>query len=275
MGAAAERLLAATRTDERLRTAGPPSRHEERLRLRGQDVAMGWILAAMIAFGVAVGFAFPYLVAPLVTPRAGEDDVFRLACVLAGFCVGGFAYGVARFTLYRANRRLACLAAYDGLTGLLNQRQFARALNAELQRAQRSGEQTTLIIGDLDHFKLVNDEHGHTVGDDVLAAVSAEVAHCLRPYDLACRIGGEELAIILPRTSKDEGLDIAERIRVRVETRAGDGLPAVTMSCGVAGYPDDASAARELTRRADDAMYEAKAAGRNAVRAWKGSLSAR
>jgi diguanylate cyclase (GGDEF)-like protein len=231
---------------------------------------MGWILAAMIAFGVAVGFAFPFLVAPLITPKAGDDDVFRIACVLAGFCVGGFAYGVARFTLYRANRRLACLAAYDGLTGLLNQREFARSLNAELLRAQRTGERATLIIGDLDHFKLVNDEHGHTVGDDVLAAVSTEITRCLRPYDLACRIGGEELAIILPRTSRNEGVDIAERIRVRVEARRGDDLPAVTISCGVAGYPEDASVARELTRRADDAMYEAKAAGRNTVRAWRG-----
>jgi diguanylate cyclase (GGDEF)-like protein len=231
---------------------------------------MGWILAAMIAFGVAVGFAFPFLVAPLITLRPGDDEVFRVACVVAGFCVGGFAYGVARFTLYRANRRLACLAAYDGLTGLLNQRQFARSLNAELLRAQRTGGHVALIIGDLDHFKLVNDKHGHTVGDDVLAAVAAQVASCLRPYDLACRIGGEELAIILPQTAKEEGLDIAERIRAGVESRDRAGLPAVTMSCGVAGYPEDASAARELTKRADDAMYEAKAAGRNTVCASRG-----
>jgi diguanylate cyclase (GGDEF)-like protein len=268
--ATAERLLAATRTEGRSRAAKPTAGREERFRLRGQDVAMGWILAAMIAFGVAVGFAFPFLVTPLITLRPGETEVFRVACVLAGFCVGGFAYGVARFTLYRANRRLACLAAYDGLTGLLNQRQFARSLNAELVRAQRTGAHTTLIIGDLDHFKLVNDEYGHMVGDDVLAAIAGEVANCLRPYDLACRIGGEELAIILPQTSRTEGLDIAERIRARVEARDRDGLPAVTMSCGVAGYPEDAAAARELTKRADDAMYEAKAAGRNTVRAWTG-----
>ena len=238
----------------------------ERLRLSGQDVAMGWILAAMIAFGVGVGFAFPFLVSPLIALRPGEEDVFRAACVVAGFCVGGFAYGVARFTLFRANRRLACLAAYDGLTGLFNQRQFARCLNAELQRSARTGHATTLLIGDVDHFKQVNDAHGHTVGDDVLAAIAGDVVGSLRRYDLACRIGGEEFAVILPQTSKEEGLEIAERIRARVGGDRDDGLPQVTMSCGVASYPVDATTTRELTKQADDAMYAAKAAGRNTVR---------
>lgn len=231
---------------------------------------MGWILAAMIAFGVAVGIVFPSLVTPLVSFRPGEEDAFRIACILAGFCVGAFAYGVARFTLFRANRRLACLAAYDGLTGLLNQREFARSLDAELERARRTGTSTTLIVTDLDCFKQVNDEHGHTVGDDVLATVAREVARCMRPYDLACRIGGEEFAVILPHTEKQEGLAVAERVRAQVAEARHDDLPAVTISCGVACCPDDAATVRELTRRADDAMYAAKAAGRNAVRAWPG-----
>jgi len=231
---------------------------------------MGWILAAMIAFGVAVGIVFPFLVTPLISLRPGEEQAFRVACVAAGFCVGGFAYGVARFTLFRANRRLACLAAYDGLTGLLNQRQFARSLSAELERARRSGQSTTLIITDLDRFKRVNDEHGHTVGDDVLVAVAEQVAKSVRPYDVACRIGGEEFAIILPQTAKDEGLEIAERIRARVEADERDGQPRVTISCGVASYPGDAATVRDLTRCADDAMYAAKAAGRNTARVWAG-----
>jgi len=257
-------LLALTRTASRPARSTPG----RELRLRGHDVAMGWILAAMIAFGVAVGFAFPFLVTPFITLKPGEADQFRVACVVAGFCVGGFAYGVARFTLFRANRRLARLAAYDGLTGLLNQRQFACSLSAELLRGERSGEQTSLIIADLDHFKRVNDLHGHTVGDDVLAAVAAEIMHGVRPYDLACRIGGEEFAIILPGTSKAEGLAVAERLRLRVEGARGGDLPAVTLSCGVASCPADAGTARDLTRCADDAMYAAKAAGRNTVCAW-------
>jgi diguanylate cyclase (GGDEF)-like protein len=269
--AAAERLLAAVRSDAHLSSL--ETRHatdrDERLHLRGHDVAMGWILAAMIAFGVAVGLVFPTLVGPLVALRPGEEDAFRLACIFAGFCVGAFAYGVARFTLFRANRRLACLAAYDGLTGLLNQRQFARSLSAQVERARRDGQPTTLIITDLDRFKQINDEHGHTVGDDVLAAVADEVAQSVRRYDIACRIGGEEFAVILPGADKDAGLRIAERVRAGVEAATGAGLPAVTISCGIASYPDDAATARDLTRCADDAMYAAKAAGRNTVRAWE------
>jgi len=262
-------LPVAMKTDARSATASAHAPDGARLlRLTGQDVAMGWILAAMIAFGVAVGVVFPFLVSPLVSLRPEAHDMFRLACVAAGFCVGGFAYGVARFTLFRANRRLACLAAYDGLTGLFNQRQFARALPAELQRTQRTGQPTSLIITDLDHFKQVNDLHGHAIGDEVLATVARVVAASVRPFDVVCRIGGEEFAVILPQTTKDEGLAVAERIRTRVALHVDEGQCAVTLSCGVATCPVDAGDPRELVKRADDAMYEAKAAGRNTVRAW-------
>ncbi len=235
-------------------------------RLSGHDVAMGWILAAMIAFGVAVGIAFPFLVTTLIMLKPGEESAFRVACMAAGFCVGGFSYGVARFTLYRANRRLAHLAAYDGLTALFNQRQFARSLSTELLRSQRNDRPVSLIITDLDHFKSINDAHGHTVGDDVLAAVAGDVIASVRPFDVACRIGGEEFAVILPETPKQAAAQVAERIRSRVALTEHEGLPSVTISCGVATYPEDASSIRELTTRADDCMYAAKAAGRNAVR---------
>jgi len=237
-------------------------------RLSGHDVAMGWILAAMIAFGVGVGIVFPFLVTPLLDLRPGAEGVFRIACIAAGFCVGGFAYGVARFTLFRANQRLARIAAYDGLTGLFNQRQFARSLGVELVRAERLGQPASLIITDLDRFKSVNDTYGHAVGDDVLAAVAHDLVSCVRPFDVPCRIGGEEFAVILPQTGKDEAVAVARRICSQVALTAHDGLPEVTISCGVATYPDDADAIRLLTKRADDAMYAAKRAGRNAVRAW-------
>jgi len=260
--------LAALRTDQELCVKASRSEDglERSTHLSGQDVAMGWILAAMIAFGVGVGIVFPVVVAPLIELHEGDAAAFRIACVVAGFCVGGFAYGVARFTLFRANRRLARLAAYDGLTGLFNQRQFARSLSSELLRAQRNGQPASLIITDLDLFKRVNDKHGHTVGDDVLAAVAGDVLACIRPYDVACRIGGEEFAVILPQTDKSQGLEVAERIRARIALTVHEDLPPVTICCGVATYPGDADSIRELTRRADDAMYAAKAAGRNAVR---------
>lgn len=241
---------------------------EQFTRLTGRDVAMNWILVAMIAFGGIVGVVFPYLVVPFVDSKPGQESGYRLACVLAGLCVGGFAYGVARFTLYRANRRLAHLAAYDGLTGLFNRAQFARSLSAELHRAQRTGKPASLIITDLDHFKRVNDENGHATGDDLLAAVACDVIATVRPFDVTCRIGGEEFAVILPQTDKDEGLEVAERIRAAVALTDRAGLPAMTISCGVATFPDDAATIRDLIEHADHALYAAKAAGRNAVRAW-------
>lgn len=254
-------------------TGGPPRpagdhRHTVRL-LTGRDLRMGRILAAMAAFGALVGVVYPFVVSPLVTPQPGREAAFRAACIVAGLLVGGFAYGVARFTLYRANLVLAGLAAYDDLTGLFNQRQFPRSLSAELQRADRNGEPVSLVIADLDCFKHVNDTHGHPVGDAVLAAVAADIAASVRPFDVACRLGGEEFAVILPQTGKEEALAVAERIRSRVAHADRGDLPEVTISCGVATYPDDARSPRTLAKRADDAMYAAKAAGRNAVRAWR------
>ena len=229
---------------------------------------MGWILAAMVAFGVGVGIVFPFLVTPMMNLRPGQEGEFRIACIAAGFCVGAFAYGVARFTLFRANQRLARIAAYDGLTGLFNQRQFARSLGVELVRTERLSQPASLIITDLDRFKSVNDTHGHAVGDDVLAAVARDVVSCVRPFDVPCRIGGEEFAVILPQTGKDQAVAVARRICSHVALTAHEGLPEVTVSCGVATYPDDAAAIRLLTTRADGAMYAAKRAGRNAVCAW-------
>ncbi len=238
-------------------------------RLTSQDVALGQILLVMLAFGGMVGVVYPYLVGALIEVRPGKELAFRLACVVAGFCVGGFAYAVARFTLHRANRRLGLLAAYDDLTGLLNRRSFLYALGAELVRADRGDEPVSLIVADLDHFKRVNDRHGHLTGDAVLTAVAQDVRQSLRPYDAACRIGGEEFAVILPRSGSGDAMEVAERIRTLVGLATREGLPGVTISLGVATFPADGRTIRTLVSRADDAMYAAKDAGRNTVRAWQ------
>jgi diguanylate cyclase (GGDEF)-like protein len=117
----------------------------------------------------------------------------------------------------------------------------------------------------------VNDAYGHGVGDAVLAVVAAELAGCIRSFDAACRIGGEEFAVILPNTGRPEARGVAERIRAGIARDGRDGSPAVTVSCGVATHPCDAATARALVRCADDAMYEAKHAGRNTIGAWSGS----
>jgi len=245
--------------------------------LSGQDVALGWILTAMIAFGGIVGIVFPFLVTTMIDLKEGEQLPFRLACIVAGFCVGGFAYGVSKFTLYRANRRLAVLAAYDPLTRLLNRREFVRTLGYELIRAQRDQQPVSLIAADLDHFKRVNDERGHLVGDDVLVGVANDLVRSVRPFDLVSRTGGEEFAVVLPHTDKQQATLVAERIRALVALTAHGDLPDVTISCGIATFPEDAESLRLLATHADDAMYAAKRAGRNTVRTWStdlGSLDA-
>ncbi|MBU2602003.1 MAG: GGDEF domain-containing protein [Actinobacteria bacterium] len=236
-----------------------------------KDVAMGWILFYMLAFGALVGLTFPWVVADMLEWKPDQEPLFRLACVVAGVSVGGFAYGVARFTLYRANRHLAHLAVFDALTGLANQRYFFQLLRAEISRAGRQDATTTLIIADLDHFKHINDAHGHPVGNAVLAEVGRTILECVRAYDVGCRIGGEEFAVILPDTGLSGAWVVAERIRIAVSTITSQTLPPVTISVGIAVFPEDADTLQELVRKADDAMYAAKDAGRNTTMAWRDS----
>jgi diguanylate cyclase (GGDEF)-like protein len=229
---------------------------------------MGPILFFMLAFGAAVGVAFPWVISGMVDWQPGQELAFRLTCVVAGLSVGGFAYGVARFTLYRTNRHLAHLAVFDPLTGLVNQRYFFQLLRAELTRCMRQGSTTSIIVADLDHFKRINDAHGHLVGNEVLAKTGAALLETVRTYDVACRIGGEEFAVILPDTDRAGAYAVAERIRGAVATQTDLELPSVTVSLGVAVFPEDAQTLKELVTRADDAMYAAKAAGRNTTCTW-------
>ncbi len=233
-----------------------------------KDVAMGPILFFMLAFGAVVGIAFPWVISGMVDWQPSQDTVFRLTCVVAGLSVGGFAYGVARFTLYRTNRHLARLAAFDPLTGLVNQRYFFQLLRGELTRSMRRRSTTSIIIADLDHFKRINDVHGHLKGPAALAKTGAALMETVRTYDVACRIGGEEFAVILPDTDRAGAYAVAERIRGAVATITDPELPPVTVSLGVAVFPEDADTLKELVTRADDAMYAAKAAGRNTTCTW-------
>ena len=230
---------------------------------------MGWIFLAMAAFGLLVGLLFPLLVSGLVVERPDRLIAFRVASLIAGLLVGMFGYSVVWFTLYRSNKRLVHIASHDALTGLMNQREFPRILGRELGRAARLDHPVTLLIGDLDHFKAVNDRFGHLVGDRVLASLGEVLLKQLRPYDAACRIGGEEFAIILPHTDCADGERAAERIRRSIAEQSTEGLPPVTVSLGVACYPAEADNADLLIKRADDAMYRAKAAGRNVTRRWQ------
>ena len=157
-------------------------------------------------------------------------------------------------------------AATDGLTGLPNKRAVTDALKRTFAQAVTTMAPLALILLDLDHFKQVNDQGGHAVGDQVLANVGATLRGVLRTGDFAGRNGGEEFAVLLPDTGIDAAMEIAERVRAAIAeiSLAGAGV-SVTASIGVAGFPGHASTLDRLERLADAALYLAKRKGRNRV----------
>jgi len=170
------------------------------------------------------------------------------------------------------NARLEALAHTDPLTQVLNRRALTLQLNSELDRARRYESVVTLLMVDLDHFKRVNDTHGHLVGDDVLRELSLLLRHEARSVDLVARYGGEEFVVVLPQTGEEGAVAFAERLRERIaahEFRGHGKTPLwVTASIGVATFPSPrVESAEDLFARADAALYRAKADGRDRVRA--------
>lgn len=163
-------------------------------------------------------------------------------------------------TLWRMEH-LERLAATDDLTMIANRRTFTSSLERELARGARSGEPVSLVILDLDNFKLVNDLHGHPAGDEALRNVAAALSIACRDLDTAARYGGEEFAVILPDCGPDRCLDIAERLREAVASAPA--VTPLTASAGVASYPSQAIDAESLVRVADDALLVSKRSGRN------------
>ncbi len=172
--------------------------------------------------------------------------------------------------LRSANEELERLANTDPLTGLANRRHFMEVLEGELERSERYDRPISLVLLDLDHFKRVNDTHGHAAGDAVLRATADIMRSVCRDVDLPARLGGEELAILLPETRGEGAHTLAERLRDRLEDRsheAADGSRFhVTASVGlVTREGRDKGSADGFLQRADAALYEAKEEGRNRV----------
>ncbi len=171
--------------------------------------------------------------------------------------------------LAEANTRLAQLAVTDGLTNLYNHRHFHERLTLEVERSQRSGLPLSLLMLDVDHFKQFNDTFGHPSGDEVLRQLARVLSDTRRANDVVARYGGEEFAVILVDTPKFTAAKVAERVRERVHAHDfSDAAPRagkLSVSIGVATFPDDGSDAEALVRAADTALYAGKRAGRNRV----------
>ncbi len=186
--------------------------------------------------------------------------------VLYPLGISGATYRLAR-TVSRQNRRLAQLSRIDGLTGLLNRGSWEDAAVEVLRRHQRLGLPAALLMIDIDHFKQINDVYGHPTGDEVIRSVAGIIRRCIRDVDVPGRYGGDEFGIVLVQTEAETARLIAERIRLTVLAGEPDGIPVSmsTVSIGIATNEDDMNDARAWVKRADVALLEAKAHGRDRV----------
>jgi len=162
--------------------------------------------------------------------------------------------------------RVKQLAYLDGLTGIFNRRYFEMRVVEEIDRARRFNSGMAVLMIDIDQFKRLNDDFGHLLGDEVLRQVSSMFHGQVRKIDVVCRYGGEEFAILLSQTNPQHALAVAEKLRRLVETWQFPGVPqSVTISSGVATYPDHGTTRDELVKSADAGLYAAKQGGRNRV----------
>lgn len=232
----------------------------------GLSFAILNVCFATVAFGQHVGIAaavlstavlsqVEYIAKPVAPPLTGwmVERMLFLAVLLSLVAI-----------IVRINR-LQQDALLDAVTNLRNHRYFQVRLREELHRSDRFSRPTALVMLDLDNFKLINDRHGHSVGDLVLRQVAQTLVANARAVDIVCRYGGEELAVILPETSLDEAMNVAERLRTSVEKRPDERGNVISISAGVAIYPEHSLEADGLIAAADAAMYRAKRAGKNQV----------
>jgi diguanylate cyclase (GGDEF)-like protein len=236
-----------------------------------------------IALSLGLVLMIEHRIEPILNFHDGiadlADALFSLfISALMAFSLIGLVRLVRAIRVHQAH--LARLSITDSLTGLANRRHLLAELEHELRRAGRSGHPVSVLMVDLDHFKGINDRYGHAVGDAVLVAVAARCTARLRAIDLCGRVGGEEFVVVLPETGADGAATTAERVRADLAEKPIDtdhGPLDVTISLGFAthdphgpraGEPAGAHVTKQaqaLLRRADDALYRAKARGRNSV----------
>jgi diguanylate cyclase (GGDEF)-like protein len=237
-----------------------------------ESPALMWLALPVTTLGArfeprAVRLGVAYTVALLLAVTLGLDRasvlehpdelIFPFALIIAMAILGG-----AAVQSEREHRRVAVI---DPLTGLLNRSAFAQRLG-ELQHQIDQGAESSLgfLVADIDHFKRINDEHGHPVGDAVLRDVAYAMRSELRAFDLIYRLGGEEFAILLPGADLPKTREIAERLRAAVAGSSTGGV-SVTMSFGAGAISGGDVRLAQLYAQADAALYEAKRSGRNRV----------
>ena len=206
------------------------------------------------------------------------DDIYKdwrryaliMGLLIAGLAVmaGTLTWYLAREMRYRATaeRKLSVLATTDGLTSLSNRRHFNASIHREWRRALREQSSLALMMIDTDHFKSYNDRHGHQAGDKLLQTIAASMFRSIRrPSDIAARYGGDEFAILLPSTTAEGAIVVAEKIRTCLAALcAEDGVAASNISIGIAGRaPGAGETFGDLLAAADSALYRAKEHGRN------------
>lgn len=187
-------------------------------------------------------------------------DIKRLAMALAD----SMSLALSNISL---REKLRTQSLRDPLTGLYNRRYMEDALERYISLAERTGTATSVVMIDLDNFKRLNDQNGHAKGDAVLRDVAAQLIGALRPSDVICRYGGEELLVILPNCSVEDAMLKAEMMRARIESLTDAHDIPISASFGVAGVPECSAGTADVIPMADAALYVAKQSGKNCVRA--------
>jgi diguanylate cyclase (GGDEF)-like protein len=251
---------------------------------RFRDVALGVIVFLLIAVTLSAYRLGRLIARPLdrLTKAAGEVAAGDLTVDLPAAPGGGeigyltdvFNHMVYRLrdgraeldrineTLRKKNEELELLSTTDSLTGLSNHRSLMKRLDDEVARFRKDRKGFSVLVGDVDHFKQYNDAFGHPAGDEVLQTISDIMRDSTRKTDCCARYGGEEFVIVLPDTTVADAMDTAEHIRARVAAKKFNGRK-MTLSIGVATFPEDADDAEAIIAVADEALYQAKREGRD------------
>ena len=215
-----------------------------------------WQAALLLALMAGAYAAVLHLV-PSVVPHQ------RWLTTMGVAAIAGMLVSYVRDRIRELVARLTDAARTDPLTGLLNRRALEDLFEIELERAERNERPLSVIVGDIDRFKGVNDRLGHQHGDRTLQALAEELSRWKRRVDMVARVGGEEFALLLPETDERGAFLVAERLRRATQRLFADGPVPLTISFGVASYPDHGDDAEGLLRAADQALYAAKNMGRD------------